>query len=516
MREPYYARRAAILTRHTRDTIVYDILILVASLLIPLLLLGGVFYLAHLGYRALTRGRAPLAVGEGADPPAARLGTQSLRTHPLTGRFMAIGVIALLMLIPLQLVQEMVGERSGLYQGVLDEIAASWGQRQTLTGPVLVVPFIERQERQETVTDLQGKAQTVTRVEEVRRHALLLPESLGLEVGIEDQFRYRGIYQALVYTAAIQVEARFPRLELGGLSDQLVRVEWARAFLSYGLSDTSAIRAVEPLAWDDQPHAMAPGSRLTGLLKQGFHVPLPDLNLDAPDHRMRLKLTLGGSGGLHFAPLGQTSQVRIQSRWPHPSFQGGVLPAQQTIGDQGFTASWSIPHLARNYPQAWVLEREQQNLGELTGGVNLFEPVFLYSRVTRAVKYGLLFVGLTFLTFVIFELTVAARLHYVQYALVGLALAMFFLTLLSLAEHIPFLTAYGAASAVVVVMITLYTGAALGRWGQAAIVGLLLVSLYSVLYALLQMEDYALLVGTALLLVALMVLMYVTRHIQAA
>lgn len=488
----------------------YDVPLMLFSMLLLLLLVGGV---VSLGYRAFLRGRVQgisMAVGEGAEPTAVRVGG-----HPLTGRFLAIGAIALLMLIPLGLVEEMVGERNGLYQGVLSEIAASWGQPQTLTGPLLVVPFIERQEHQETVNDAQGKPQTVTKVEEVRQHALLLPETLGLQVSIDDQFRYRGIYQALVYTAGIQVEARFPRLDLSGLSDQLVRVEWARAYLAYGLSDTSAIRAVEPLKWQGQDHAMAPGSRLTGLLKQGFHVPLPDLVPDVPEPAMTLKLTLGGSGSLHFAPLGQTSQARIQSRWPHPSFQGGVLPAQQEISEQGFTATWSIPHLARNYPQAWVLEREPQNLAELTGGVSLFEPVFLYSRVTRAVKYGLLFVGLTFLTFVTFELTVAARLHYVQYALVGLALAMFFLTLLSLAEHIPFLMAYGAASAVVVIMITLYTGAALGRWGQAGIVGLLLVSLYSVLYALLQMEDYALLVGTALLLVALMVLMYVTRHIAS-
>jgi inner membrane protein len=177
----------------------------------------------------------------------------------------------------------------------------------------------------------------------------------------------------------------------------------------------------------------------------------------------------------------------------------------------GFDAEWSVPHLARNFPQSWVQGREQHNLGELVAGVNLFEPIFLYSKVTRAVKYGLLFIGLTFLTFVIFELGSGTRLHLVQYALIGLALAIFFLTLLALAEHIDFLAAYLVASALVVGMVSLYTATALRSPRRGIMIAVLLTALYTVLYSLLRMEDYALLVGTALLMLALGVLMYVTR-----
>lgn len=191
-----------------------------------------------------------------------------------------------------------------------------------------------------------------------------------------------------------------------------------------------------------------------------------------------------------------------------------TLPTSHEITAEGFTSTWAIPHLARNYPQSWVSANAQYNLTEFTAGVDLFEPVFLYSKVTRAAKYGILFVGLTFLTFLIFELTTQIRLHYVQYGLIGVALIIFYLVLLSIAEHTAFLTAYIVAAVINIGLITLYTGAALKSWSKAGVIFVLLSALYAVLYSLLQLEDYALLMGTMLLLSVLMVLMYVTRNLR--
>jgi inner membrane protein len=236
-------------------------------------------------------------------------------------------------------------------------------------------------------------------------------------------------------------------------------------------------------------------------------------------HKFSTNISVNGSQGIRFAPFGEITNINMKSSWPHPSFQGKILPTKNTINDNGFVSSWSIPHLARNFPQTWVISasgnsNSQYNLNEFTAGVDLFEPVFLYSKVTRAVKYGILFIGLTFLTFLIFELTTQARLHYVQYGLIGIALTIFYLILLSMAEHTAFLNAYIIAALISISLITLYTGSALKNWTKAGIIFVLLSALYSVLYSLLQLEDYALLMGTILLLFVLIVLMYVTRDLR--
>ena len=179
----------------------------------------------------------------------------------------------------------------------------------------------------------------------------------------------------------------------------------------------------------------------------------------------------------------------------------------------GFDATWTVPHLARNYPQLWTLETQTFDIDEFVAGVDLFESVSLYSQIIRAIKYGVLFLVLTYVTFLLFEMGIGQRLHVIQYGVIGLAISMFYLTLLSLAEHTGFSKAYLSAAAIIIVMISLYVQAALKRVGRTSIITLLLVGLYSLLYSLLRLEDYALLAGVALLLVVLGVMMYLTRHV---
>jgi inner membrane protein len=193
-----------------------------------------------------------------------------------------------------------------------------------------------------------------------------------------------------------------------------------------------------------------------------------------------------------------------------------VLPDQHQVTDEGFEAKWSVPHLARNYPQIWTLETQKFNVDEFSAGVNLFESVSLYSQITRAIKYGVLFFVLTYITFLLFELGIGRRLHVVQYGMIGLALSMFYLTLLSMAEHAGFFNAYVSAAATIIIMISLYAFAAIRSLARTSIISVLLVGLYSMLYSMLNLEDYALLAGTVLLLVILAVMMYLTRNIGRA
>ncbi|MEZ5450989.1 MAG: inner membrane CreD family protein [Thiolinea sp.] len=206
----------------------------------------------------------------------------------------------------------------------------------------------------------------------------------------------------------------------------------------------------------------------------------------------------------------------MDSGWPHPSFQGDLLPDTHEIGAAGFKAEWAISNLARNYPQHWQLQEQASpyDLNAFSTGVSLYQPASLYTTVERAVKYGILFVALTFMTFFAFEIASGLRLHVLQYGLIGTALALFYLSLLALAEHLPFQEAYRAAAAIVVGMIWLYAWAVLRSFWKGLLILLILGGLYTLLYFILQLEDYALAAGTGLLLLTTLMMMLVTRRIQ--
>ncbi len=489
---------------------VFGLLVLFAGLL----LLGGAALVAYMVVR-----RFWLRADRDGNGEAIMNVRRDLRSalDSITLRMILVAMLGLVMLIPLAFVDEIVEERHGLYQIVLKDIAGSWGEQQTLSAPLLVVPYVERFETKEKVRDDDGNVRTISRTKRTLDAAIALPHTLDIHLALREEFRHRGIYQSLVYHADIALKGTFTRRPaVSELSEHIERIDWHKAYLVFGLSDTRAIQDVADLQWNDTLQPLSPGTRQTQLIEAGFHASLGDaLSQTEGEHRFELRFSVHGSEAFRFAPLGQTTRVHITSSWPHPSFIGKVLPGQYTVRHDGFEADWEVPHLARHYPQLWSLSRATYDVTTFTAGVRLFEPVFLYSLVTRAVKYGLLFIALTFMIFLIFEVTVQARLHVVQYGLIGLALTLFYLTLLSLAEHIAFLTAYLSASSIIILMITCYTAAALRSAVRTAMIFVLLVGLYTLLYSLLQLEDYALLMGTGLLLAVVIVLMYVTRHLRS-
>ncbi len=491
-----------------------DMLFGLLGLLVVLLLLGGAVLVVYI----LVRRFWLQSNGErnGDTIMSVRRDLRSV-FDSITWRMILVAILGMVMLIPLAFVDDIVDERYGLYRAVLKDIAGSWGEQQTLSAPLLVVPYVERFETKENVRDKDGEVRTISRTKRTLDAAVALPYTLDIRLTLSEEFRRRGIYQSLVYNADITLSGTFAsRPAVEELSEHIERIDWHKAYLVFGLSDTRAIHEVADLQWNDTQWPLSPGTRQSQLMAAGFHAPLGDvLSQSEGEHRFELRFSVHGSEAFLFAPLGQTTKVHIASTWPHPSFSGKVLPGQYTVRNDGFEANWDIPHLARHYPQLWSLNRASYDVTGFTAGVRLFEPVFLYSLVTRTVKYGLLFIALTFMIFLVFEVTVQARLHVVQYGLIGLALTLFYLTLLSLAEHIAFLPAYLSASSIIILMITCYTAAALRSALRTAIIFVLLIGLYTLLYSLLQLEDYALLMGTGLLLAVVIVLMYVTHHMRS-
>ena len=431
----------------------------------------------------------------------------------LVFRFIMIAALVGIMMVPLGMVNDVVHERSSSYHGVLNDIAGTWGHRQQLQGPALLIPYTEKFTSVKVLTDKYGNERKVNKTNYEQRTAIVLPEDLKIDANLSGQTRKRSIYESLVYTADVKITGSFQRPDIAGLSNHIDKIHWDRAWFSLGISDTQAINKVSRLSWTDFKEVdFEPGTKITKTFANGFHAPL-DLTAETANYPFSLTINANGSEGFYFSPFGKTTDVTVTSDWPHPSFQGNVLPDDHTVTDTGFKSRWSVPHLARNYPQLWTLETQKFDVNEFSAGVKLFESVSLYSKITRAIKYGALFFILTYITFLLFELGIGRRLHVVQYGMIGLALSMFYLTLLSMAEHAGFFNAYISAAAIIIIMISLYAFAAIRSLGKTMLISVLLVGLYTMLYSMLNLEDYALLAGTVLLLVILAVMMYLTRNI---
>jgi len=429
-----------------------------------------------------------------------------LRNHHTTLRFAIIGVIVLSMLIPLAMVDGVTEERQQYFDATVRDIATAWGEAQTLAGPFLVIPEIHRHQVKQKNGELVWRERTVDRI--------YLPQDLKLKVVIEHQTRRRSIYEVPVYQARIEASGQFAALDpaeenLEHLERTPVtrRLDATRVVL--GISHTQAISSVSPLKTGEESVSFRAGTGQSWL-GSGVHAPLASLT-PGKSIPFELNLDLKGTGQFSFTPVGDATAVQMASSWPHPSFSGRYLPDRYAIDPQGFTAEWRVHELARNLPGSWLADAAEISISEGSASVAMFQPLTGYRMVDRAIKYGLLFVALTFLAFVCFELTTGIRFHAVQYGVIGSALVLFYLALLSLSEHLDFTTSYIIATALLTGTISWYLWVMARRTSLCLWIACILVALYFTLFVLLRLEAYALLAGSAALFLGLFALMYTTR-----
>lgn len=418
-------------------------------------------------------------------------------------RMLFIAFLVLVLQIPIFTIDSTVSEREATRQGAIDEVTRTWGGAQQVAGPVLTVPYLVR------TADDKGKVTVRT------LHAHFLPRELDTTATIATEIRYRGIFQVPLYSLTLNGRGTFAPPDFSAWQVAAADVLWDKAVLAVGVSDPKAIRTGSAIRWGNATSDFRPGRGPGAFLEAGIHAPLPGLGAvkDRP-LPFAFDLSLGGSHRLLFAPLGMETRVGMTSAWPDPSFIGAYLPASREVGPKGFTARWQIPHLGRNFPQQWIeSEVDSKALGAAAFGVSLLSPVDAYHTIHRAVKYQLLFLFLTFVAFYLFELFSSLRIHPVQYLLVGSALCLFYLLLLSLSEHVGFARAYTIASAAVVVLVAGYVRAAFGN-ARAVSIAAMLIVLYAFLFVLLHVQDYALLVGSLGLFLILALLMYATRKVD--
>lgn len=428
--------------------------------------------------------------------------------HSVVAKVLLIGILSLLLLVPLLMLQSVISEREQRKSETESEIMQSWGGPQTLAGPFLTVPFISRSR------DQNGK-----QVEMVLA-AHFLPATLAINGSLLPESRARGMYQVTVYRARLRLQGTFGRPDFSGLRVSPGDILWDQAFLSLELPDMRSLQERVPLTWGKGSLEFHSGKGSIGMFAgemradlsgpvRGWHERTSEAGIP-----FAFDLSLHGGDSISFLPLGDETRVHIHSPWPSPNFNGSFLPQSRSLGPDGFDAEWRVISMARAYPQRWTDgEVEPQALTATAFGASLMTPVDTYLKVTRALKYGLLFLVLPFCTLFLFEVFSRRRIHPLQYLLVGLADCVFYLLLLSLAEHMAFAAAYAVAAAASSGLVTLYALAVV-KSRRGILMLPVLGAAYSFLALSLSSEDNALLLGAIGLFLLLGAAIFLTRKVD--
>jgi len=428
--------------------------------------------------------------------------------HSQTLRLVTVAFLVLVLLIPVGMIGGLVSERQERRATAVAEVSSKWGESQQIIGPYLVVPYAYE------VADTTADGKPVTR--RLASRAIFLADRLETRATLEIETRSRGIYAVPVYRMELLAMGQFSRPDFRTIGVTPSSVDWDRSQLVLGISDTRAIQKRSEVSWNGAQLPLMPGSGADAATRSGIHA-VVGFAEGAQAIKFSLPLSLNGSQGVYFVPFGESSIVSVKSNYPHPSFQGNWLPSRRNVSDTGFDAEWSIPFLGRSYPQAWT-QGDKIDLGRVVEGsrfgVDFVNPVDHYSMAERSIKYAGLFILLTFATLWLFEVRAAVRVHPIQFLMLGGALCLFYLLLLSLSEHMPFIGAYAIASVAIIGMVASYGMIVLGAIGRAMAIASVVAMLYGYLYVLLVNEDYALLIGSIGLFLILGVVMYATRNVD--
>ena len=437
-------------------------------------------------------------------------------------KILAILGLTILICIPLIFIANTIEERTEFRRAAVNSIAKDSVREQTITGPMLVIRYLDEYDESIEVADGLGKRKEA-KVRSVKRNFIVFPNELSIASAIETDRRYRGIHQVLVYAGQHELKGDFVMPVLSELprANANSRITLGRASVVLGLADVRGIRNIPSINWNGVKSEFKQGTELSAL-DTGLHADLQAVSLEQPASvAFSMGLGLDGIERQSFVPVGKNNKVSVKSPWPHPQFAGEFLPSarDRTIDETGFSAKWEVSSLSST-AQKQIRDRED---GPAHSGsraalesfsIAFIEPVNVYSLAERATKYGLLFISLTFAAFFMFEIIKRLPIHPVQYLLVGLALVMFFLLLVSLSEHIEFAVAYLIASAACISLLGVYLSYVLRNWRRGVGFAAALTGLYGALYGLLISENNALVLGSILLFAVLAAVMVATRKID--
>ena len=368
-------------------------------------------------------------------------------------------------------------------------------------GPVISIPMDYRYKTEEGYT-------------EFTHYWHVLPEDLVIDGEITPKELKRGIYELAVYTSNLKVSGSF-QIPAPPSSEHLHAIRYDESIITLGISDLRGIQNEIEFGWNGEQLKVEPGSKFSKLAYSGLHIPL---NLEqaqlTQQHKFSFQLDLQGSEQLSFIPIGASTSVKLHSSWTDPSFKGAFLPDTREVNEKGFEASWKVLQLNRNFPQAWRGEEQFDKIKASSFGVGLLFSMDDYQKSTRSSKYGAMTIALTFLIFFLVEVVNKIKIHPFQYALVGLALCLFYILQLAISEHLGFNLAYCISTLAIVGMIGSYALSIFKVKRIVILLSLALLAIYGFLFVTLQMADYALLMGAVGLCLILAATMYFTRNIN--
>lgn len=419
---------------------------------------------------------------------------------PLNLKIVFIFFLVLLLMIPAGLIMNLIQEREILRTETEIEIQDNWGRSQTLSGPIITIPYYKFETRDEKLV-------------RIKTYLHLLPENLDIKGEIFPETRYRGIYKVAVYSSKLHIQGNFiPTTKLiESIPNE--NILWNEARIELEIPDLRGIQEAIHLQFDETVLKAEPGISAGSPFQSGIHASLNSEQIQSgKPTTFIIEMNLRGSNSLYFTPVGQTSRVLITSDWADPSFGGAFLPFKREINSNGFTAQWEVLHFNRNYPQIWIDKYYQ--IDDSAFGVSLILPMDEYQKTMRSAKYALLFLTLTFTLFFFIEILNKKKVHPVQYLMVGASLIIFYVLLLSLSEQLGFVVAYLIAATAIILQVSGFLYKIIHSAKTALITAATLTILYAYLFVLLQLQDYALLMGSIGLFLILSLIMYLSRNIQ--
>jgi inner membrane protein len=451
-------------------------------------------------------------------PPLPKTQPAFSRQNATIIKLLGVGALVLLLLIPLTMIRGVLNERLARRNEAVNDITASWGKEQNVIGPVLGIPYKYRFKKVREESTPDGRVERREAEETAVGNAYFLPETLDITGEATTQTLYRGIYNAAVFRAQLVLSGKFPVPDFGALKIEPADVIWKDAFVTIAVNDLRGTRDALMLGWNGSKYPLLPGSQVPGYTTGATAFLRQDVALANPV-TFSIELDFNGSNGIYFAPFGVQNRVTLKSNWPDPGFRGAFLPIERSVRPDGFEAQWRVSYYGRDYPQQWTSQAGNQRFTTQSVAASRFGAEFLsildaYRFVERSIKYGVLFLVLVFTTFFLFEVTARQKIHPFQYLMVGAALCLFYLLLLSVSEFVTFGAAYLIAALAATALITWYCRYFLGGGMRTLIIGAGLASVYTFLYITLRQQDYALLMGSIGLFLVLALVMFVTRKVD--
>ncbi|MBW2960875.1 cell envelope integrity protein CreD [Mesonia aestuariivivens] len=431
--------------------------------------------------------------------------------NSITAKMLVIGILALVLLIPLSFVKEIIYERSIRQTQVISEINQKWGNEVLLSGPILKIPYHYYTEKTEYD---QKRKEDITKREVHLSYLYYFPDELNIDAKVETKPLERSIYKSVVYHSQLQLKGYFPKISMEEFEIPDENILWDKATILVKTSNLKGIKSELEIQLGSLSSQLMPIYNQESL-KTLQSDPISKFN-EVKDAKIpfEFSMNINGSESLKFIPIGKTTNAKMTSNWASPSFDGNFLPedGSRNISSDGFEAEWKILQINRQFEQSF--RDNLPNLSQFAFGTNLIITIDDYQKNERTAKYGFMVISLTLMVFFLIQIVSKIYIHPFQYLMIGLALVMFYCLLISISEHATYFKAYLIAGSSVLILITIYSKFIFKNIKFPLLIVFSLAAVYSFIYVIIQLENYALLIGSIGLFMILAIIMFASRKID--